>query len=220
MLDSKEISRRIKGFARFLVETAAMLRKVHRWTQYSEIPDAERETVETHSLTTLWLTAAMLAVERAAGNTAPNGERIILGASLHDAGEGETGDVAYKVKIDPRIRAILRQIELEAVQKMFGSLPDPVRELFLDAYAVEDEVGKTLDGDFFNGVERIGYIMFAVPQVKKGRNSLIEVFERQHPEIMKLAERFISVRIFYEPYREYVEAKLAERATLRTSVDD
>lgn len=200
----------IKSFARFLIQITDMLRKVHRWTHYSELPAAERETVETHSLQTVWLAAAMLAIERKSGRHPLNEARILLAASIHDLGEGRMGDIGYEIKNDKRVKSALQSIEHEFVYELLKSFPDEIRCVFMNAYAVEGETEQTADGEFFNAVERIGYILFAVPQIKNGRTQFVAVFERQHEALVAYTQEYESVRVFYEPYREYVEAKLAE----------
>jgi len=202
-----------KTFARFLTETADSLRNIHRWTHYRQIPEHERESVETHSLTTVWLAGAMLAIERKLGAHALNDARILLAAALHDVGEGVIGDVRYALKIDPRLKDHIQAIESEHVGKMFQGFPQVVRDAFAAAYAVESE--KSLDGRFFKGIERIGYILYAVPQVKIGRTEFIQVFGHQHQSLLDMSKEFESVRLFYEPYREYVEEKLADYETRR-----
>ena len=196
-----------------------MLRRVKRWSHYEELRNNERETVETHSLVTLWLGAAMLAIERKEGRHTLDVFRLLLAFAIHDLAEGKTGDVTYDVKNDPRIRKILELIELEFVEGIFSSFPEVIREVFRDAYAVEGEKDTTIDGRFFNAVERIGYMVFAVPQVKKGRRSFVKVFKNQHEPLLALSEEFESVRLMYEPYREYVEQTL-KREAARAVMDD
>lgn len=197
-----------------------MARRVHRWTHYPELPEAERETVETHELATVWLGAAMLAIEREAGTHKLNESRILLACSIHDTGEGKMGDIGFSIKNDPRVRTLLQTIEREYVEEQFHGFPDIVRSMFLDAYAVESERGSTLEGDFFEAIERVGYMTFAVPQVKKGRLSFLVVFENQHEAILRLSGEFESVRRLYEPYREYVAGKLQEVKDLARVSDD
>jgi 5'-deoxynucleotidase YfbR-like HD superfamily hydrolase len=204
----------------FCRQTPDTLRRVFRWTHYPDLPLHERETVETHELSTVWLGGAMLAVEEAVGTHTLNGRRILLACSIHDTGEGKMGDIGFDVKNDPRVRALLRIIEREYVEKQFEHFPPDVKAAFLDAYTVEDEAGKTIDGDFFNAIERIGYMMFAVPQVRKGRMNFRKVFKNQHEPLLKLSAQFESVRRFYEPYREYVAGMLTDYNEFEAVVDD
>lgn len=205
----------IKALMRFIRLMPEELRGIRRWTHYVELPLEERETVETHELSTTWLGFAMLSLERTFGKYQLNEMRILGACALHDTGEGQVGDIRYNVKIDPRVRDHLRAIEDEYVGMQFQGFPNVIREAFLDAYAVEDEGGKTgeenitIDGEFFEAIERIGYIIFAVYQVKtKKRLSFRKVFRNQHEHLLRLGEKFESARICYEPYRQYVADEL------------
>ncbi|MBU1348671.1 HD domain-containing protein [Patescibacteria group bacterium] len=208
----------IKAFARFLSQTTDLLRRVHRWSHYDQIPENERETVETHSLISVWLASAMLAIERHEKTHKLNEARILLAAALHDVGEGRMGDIGYAIKNDPRIKELLEAIEREYVADFFNGFPPIIRFAFIDAYAVENE--SSLDGKFFKAVERVGYILYAVPQVKRGRDQFLQVFVRQHEALVDLSEQFESVRRFYAPYRDYVAEKLADLAARNEDDDD
>lgn len=197
-----------------------MLRRVRRWTHYEELRNGERETVETHSLTTAWLGAGMLAIEMKAGTHALNAFRILLACAIHDVHEGKTGDVTYDVKNDARVKAGLKEIEHEFVDGIFGAFPDAIRDAFRDATVVEDEAERTLDGQFFNAIERLGYMVFAVPQVKKGRMGFVQVFRNQHAPLLAYGEQFESVRLMYEPYRAYVEQTIRKMDALAIVEDD
>lgn len=195
----------IDHVVQFFRQLPGLLRGVHRWTPMKTLPREECETVETHSLVSVWLVGAMLAIERAHGTHKLNEARLLLGASLHDVGEGRIGDVAYLVKNDPRVRGQLVAIEHEAVARDFANFPPTIRDAFSDAYAVEREIDETPDGEFFHAVEVLGYMLFAVPQVKQGRLEFRAVLEHHHGTLVKYSSRFESVRVFYEPYRRYVE---------------
>lgn len=208
----------VKAFARFLSSAPDMLRKVRRWTHYPSLPEAERETVETHSLVSVWLAGAMLAIERKSGRHQLNDARILLAASVHDLGEGHMGDVAYAVKNHPLVREGLRKLEYEIVFDLLKVLPDTIKDVFLDAYAVEGE-RESLDGRFFNVIERIGYVYYAYSQVKLGRMEFLDVLERHHDPLLALSTEFESVRVLYEPFQKFVAEKIADRSR-RRSLDD
>lgn len=185
-----------------------ILSRVHRWTHFPSLPAEERESVLEHSYVSVLLAGAMLAIEEAHGSSAHGIDRprVLLAAALHDVGEGRIGDIRYAVKQDPRVRDHLDTIEREQVASMLRDLPEDVRRTFWDAYRV---VGSdTIEGRFFQAVERIGYMQFAVPQVQRGRTEFLEVFRMQHDRILALASEFVSVRTLYEPYRAYVEEQL------------
>lgn len=196
------------GLAQLLTQLPDMLSRVHRWTHFSSLPRVERETVLEHSYASVLLVGAMLALEEAQGMYRGQWDhgRLLLAAALHDAGEGRIGDVSYSVKQDPRVREPLEQIEREQVERMLRDVPDAVREQFLSAYRLVDT--DTLEGRFFKAVERMGYIQYAVRQVRQGRMEFLEVFRIHHEQLLKLETEFVSVNVLYAPYRGYVEEEL------------
>ncbi|MBU0540637.1 HD domain-containing protein [Patescibacteria group bacterium] len=197
----------------FLRDAPQRLRRVQRWRHYRNLPEKAYETVEQHSLVSVWLMGAMLALEKAEGTHALNEARLLLAASLHDVGEGEIGiDLPYAMKRDSLLKAPLAEYEHRHVLQLLDAFPKIVGEEFKRAYALESEAGQTLDGDFFNAVERVGYMLFAVEYVERGCEDLIVVFERQHAALVAYSERFSSVRQLYAPYRSYVEQRLAKAA--------
>jgi 5'-deoxynucleotidase YfbR-like HD superfamily hydrolase len=198
----------IEALIHFLATGPGLLRRVWRWTHADDLPHDERETVETHSLASVWLMGALLAIEERSGRHALHPARLLLAASLHDVGEGKMGDIGYPVKNDPRAKDILREIERELVENLFRDFPEDVRAAYLDAYAVESESETTLDGRFFNAAERLGYVLFAIPQIKKGRLSFIQLLHRQNDPLLRHVAEFDSIRTFYEPHREFIQQKL------------
>lgn len=192
------------------MQAPEMLGHVRRWTHYASIPREERESVLAHSWNAGILVAAMLALEEEHGQFKGqlNHARLILTGLLHDLGEGRIGDVRYQVKADPRVAEQLRTIEAEQAEQIIAPLHPEIRAVLLAAYAVESATD-TLEGEFFNATERIGYILYAVFQIRRGRKELVEVYRRHHEPLCRLSEKFASVRVLYAPLREEVELELS-----------
>ncbi|OGL96071.1 hypothetical protein A2348_00965 [Candidatus Uhrbacteria bacterium RIFOXYB12_FULL_58_10] len=191
-----------------LAQLPEMLSRVHRWTHFPSLPATERETVLEHSYISVLLTSAMLALEEAHGlhKGKMDHGKVVLAAALHDIGEGRIGDVRYAVKQDPRVREHLEAIEREQVEHMLCDLPEAARVVFWDAYELVNS--NTLEGRFFEAVERIGYVQYAVPHVQRGRMEFLEVFRMQHEKILALEPEFVSAKIIYDAYREYVAEQI------------
>ena len=198
-----------ESLRKILSETPDMLSQVHRWSHYSSVPRGDRENVLEHTFRAVMLTAAMLAIEEEQGNLLRklDGERLLLTALIHDIGEGSIGDVLFAVRQDSRIKDALNEIENEKVNELIKSLPLPVRDRFLNAYQVLGE--DSTEGRFFNAVERIGYAYYAIEQYRDhGRKDFIQVLQRQHPMILDLEQEFVSLKVLYDEYREYVDGEL------------
>ena len=182
------------------------LLKVRRWGNYSGLPDIARETTLEHTLSAVYLTAVMLAIEESdpAGQHQGklNHARLLLAAALHDIGEGVVGDVAFAVKQDPRVKQGLKEIERESSEEKFRCLPHEARVVFRDAYQVEVE--DSLHGRFFNAVERVGYMANAIPRFKAGHNQYMETFENHLEPLRTLARDFVSVQVLLGAYFDWV----------------
>lgn len=201
----------------FLDEMAAGLLNVERWTHYPE--RGHRDNGLQHAFQTAFLAKVMLELERAHGDAKDlDGERIVSAGFLHDIGEWLLGDVRYEVKQDARVRDALRQIELELFEReILKPLPEPVRQALAYASGLQDDRGSR-SGRFFNAVERVGYIIFALREYRRGHGHFVDVFARQHGPLLRLEQEFASVRMIYDHFRAEVEEAL-EAPTGHTAVE-
>jgi len=200
------------GPQRFLDEMADGLKSVERWAHYPE--RKHRDNGLQHAFQTALLAKIMLAIERESGSADDlDGERIVSAGFLHDVGEWLLGDVRYRVKNDPRVRDSLRSIETELFeQEILAPLPLPVRQALAHASDLQDE-HQSRSGRFFNAVERIGYVIYAIREYRMGNHRIgLEVFQRQHETLVRYAEEFASVRAIYGGLRQEVEVALATAA--------
>ena len=174
----------------------------------ASLPPREQETVLEHTFHTVFLTLFLLDLEERHGTHASeiNRELLLLTALLHDLGEGMIGDVAYRVKQDERVKEGLRAIEQEMVEDILMSVPEFLRDKLRMAYRVVDS--DTMEGRFFNAVERLGYILYARDRVERGDDSFIQVYIRQNDKILELAQLFESVRVVYEEHKDHIARKI------------
>lgn len=206
----------VEVLAKLFLRVPREMSSYARWKKYQELPAQEREDTLAHSWNATLLMAIMLELEEEHGSLAElSPVRLLMAAHLHDIGEGAIGDVTYVVKQDPRVRRQLEEIEREQATMMLAGLWPRVQERFTAAYNVQYDHA-TREGRFFNAMERVGYIYFAVVQVRMGRKSFVEVYERQHDALVAHCEEFASVRVLYEPLREEVMRELD--ASLRAKI--
>lgn len=193
----------------FLDEMADGLKSVERWAHYPE--RKHRDNGLQHAFQTALLAKIMLALEREAGSAEDlDGERIVSAGFLHDVGEWLLGDVRYQVKNDSRVKEALRAIETELYeQEILAPLPTSVREALAHASSIQDD-RQSRSGRFFNAVERIGYVLYAIREYRAGNHRIgLAVFTRQHDMLVRYMEEFASVRTIYGKYRAEIEAALA-----------
>ncbi|MBI4450199.1 HD domain-containing protein [Candidatus Uhrbacteria bacterium] len=197
---------------RFLDEMADGLKRVERWAHYPE--RKHRDNGLQHAFQTAMLAKIMLAIERELGNADDlDGERIVSAGFSHDIGEWLLGDVRYQVKNDPRVKEPLRAIETELYeQEILAPLPEPVQKALAHASGLQDD-RTSRSGRFFNAVEQIGYVIYAIREYREGNHRIgLAVFTRQHESLVRYMEEFASVRTIYGKYLPEIEAALAAAA--------
>jgi 5'-deoxynucleotidase YfbR-like HD superfamily hydrolase len=209
----KEDVRAFRTFQTFLDDMANGLAGVERWKHFPERKHQDHGLQ--HAFQTALLAITMLALEREHGAWSSeegddaylDGERIVAGAVTHDIGEWLLGDVRYSVKQDERVAVPLREIELELYRdEILGNLPESVAGALDHASAIQDD-SESRSGRFFNAVERVGYVLFAIREYREGNHKLgMKTFQHQHELLLVHAKEFASVRIIYGQIRDEVEA--------------
>jgi 5'-deoxynucleotidase YfbR-like HD superfamily hydrolase len=200
-----------QAFFEGLASALQLMRRVKRWDApmyrtYNAQPDEHKETTLEHSMISVIIAHYVLCLERDHGATYNHldTERILLGALLHDLGEGAAGDILFKFKQDPVVKERLKVHEDAWANETLGLAPACMKEDLDRAYALEGE--ENLEGRFFAAIECLSYIIFARMQYEtEEREEFASVFERQHPRIVAFAEEFGGVRVAYEEHREFLE---------------
>lgn len=199
------------------------LRKVGRWEHYEEDTKQREDDLE-HAFKGAMLAQVMIALERAARASEWSGQRrdfdayrILAAAVVHDIGEGAVGDVRYEIKQDSRIRAVLKEHERNGFLRYIASFPREAQKEITRAYDLQDD-RESLEGRFFNALERLGYMFWAVREFLDGSRVYIEVFQNQHEQLRAYMDEFACVRILYGPLVPEIERILAESADMERTV--
>ena len=111
------------------------------------------------------------------------------------------------------MKELLQTIEDDIFERdILGRLPKPIAD------AVRRNSRLALDhesrsGKFFNAVEHIGYMLFAIREWREGDRELgRQVIGNHHERWEGYREEFAGFRAFYDPVRDEVFAAI-ERAT-------
>lgn len=198
----------------WLTNIVHQVRKVHRWEHYEH---TNRQNVLEHTLETVLLTQVVIALEKQYGKSKFDTYRLLSSAADHDLGEGLMGDVAFTVKNDPRVKEQLRQIEREKFREMLA-IPDlgtavvTVAASLEYAFELQDDQ-ESFEGRLFNAIEKLGYIIFALRELKVGNKHFIEVIEIQYDDIMTYCNEFISIKMLFEPIKDTVEFYIKNKPT-------
>jgi 5'-deoxynucleotidase YfbR-like HD superfamily hydrolase len=189
----------------------AMIRRVYRWNareypSYYQQPNEQKETTLEHSASSVLIAHYLLCLERDHGThySDLNHQRILLGALLHDFGEGAAGDVTFQAKQDPILKAQLKIYEDRWSTEVLSSAPACMQSDMMSAHALEGE--SSLEGRFFAAIECLSYIIFARAQLEQEeRYEFASALKRQHPRILAFAEEFGGVCTAYKEHRELLE---------------
>lgn len=198
-------------------EMAVALRDVSRWQHYRG-KTKQTETVLDHAFKGAVLAQVMIAIER--GNGPPrvfDAYRILAAAVVHDIGEGAVGDVRFEIKLDPRIRPVLEEHERNGFLRFIAPLSISPREEITRAYELQDD-RITFEGRFFNALERLGYMFWAVREYLDSNLVYREVFQNQHKHLCAYMDEFACVRFLYGPLVPEIERILAESADMERTV--
>lgn len=204
---------KISSLQEWLTNFILQTRKVHRWEHYEHV---NRQNVLEHTMETILLTEVVIALEQQYGSTKFNAYLLLASAANHDLGEGLMGDVAFNVKNDPRVKDQLRIIEREKFREMLaipnlGTACITVAASLEHAFDLQDDQ-ESFEGRLFNAIEKLGYIIFALRELKVGNGHFVEVLERQHGDVARYADEFVSIKMLYEPIKDTIESYLKEPA--------
>ena len=97
------------------------------------------ENIQEHSLRVAMIAHALAVIRNRLFDGRVSAERVALLALYHDAGEVLTGDLPAPVKyFDPQIRAAYRGIETAAHAKLFGMVPDALKDDYRALFVADD----------------------------------------------------------------------------------
>lgn len=190
----------IEDFLRYIFDTWMEIR---RWKGK---PEADYEDVLMHSWKTAMLAHTAISLENNE-NIIKNNLSISILSLNHDASEACVGcDVIYPVK--KRLKTIDR-IEAGAFDRYFSALPEEAARYLKMVNRLQNNEREPV-GRFFEAIEMLGYITFALVEVSSGKSlennkQFIEVLLLKHERLMELSEEFTAIRILYEPFIPFLE---------------
>lgn len=116
---------------------------------------------------------------------------VTVHAIVHDFCEALLGDIAFPVKKHPLLKLIFPMIE----EELYCRLCDDLGHLgeFLRSAAELSDVEKI----FFDAMERLDYVMYALSQYDAGYDKFLHVIWRQYGKLEEYAEEFPSIRLYY-----------------------
>lgn len=177
-------------------DLADQLELIRRWRRH---PCTAPESVSLHLVKMAVLAQVVIALERQAN---PGREldwyAVLAACTNHDLGEVATGDPDWEVSHDPEQRSALKGEERAAVVQFLLYFPRVAQVELLRHYDLSDDES-TPEGRLFRAIHHLSFILTATREVLAGHWSYLEVFPRIHPQILRSAEEFASIRQLYAP---------------------
>lgn len=202
------------------------IKEVWRWGRFkmhSYIQNTLDHTVEQTLLTIIALILEIKIDERV------NPFAITVAALIHDFGERPRRKFKkmnnrkwrYDICVPDKIAnaETLQDIERKRVYDYFDRLPiiEPYKSQIIDflvaSYEIQYET-KTLNGEFFNILEQLGYILHAYKEYMQHHYyEYDEVFRNNHYSVVAACKKFRSIKIIYSPYIDEIEKALLKKPT-------
>ena len=202
------------------------MKSVLRWGRFkmhSILQSTLDHTVEQTLLTILAVIIEVQIDERI------NPFALTVSALLHDFGERpkrrlrrrKSKKWRYDVSVPDKTvnTETLRDIERKRVYDYFDRLPivEPFKSQIIDflvsTYEIQYEQ-KTINGEFFNILEQLGYVLHAYKEyMQHSYYEYDEVFVNNHYNVVKACNTFKSIKILYSPYIDEIEKALQKKPT-------
>lgn len=203
------------------------MKSVLRWGRFKMHSISQDVLQHTYEQTLLTITALII--------EASEDERIkpfavTVCAIVHDLGERPKRkkrkpkskqwryDIAVTDKATNSNPEALRDIERKVVYDYFDRLPiaEKYKSLVIDflvsAYEIQYET-KNINGEFFNILEQLGYILHAYEEYMKHKYyEYDEVFQNNHYNVSAACKKFKSIKVIYEPYIDEIEKALQTKS--------
>lgn len=135
------------------------------------------ENVAEHTTQVALLILVMGAIEQRFYGRTVNLEKALSGALLHDLDEVMTGDVLAPTKHNnPKLRMLLRETELGAIDLMLSDLPDEVGEIVGPLW--KNAKDESYEGLMVDGADKFSALLYAVHEIKLGNFAFVATARR------------------------------------------
>ena len=189
-----------------LEQLARDLRWGRRWG--SREKTHEESTLE-HTVKLTTLAGMVLLLESKFGGTQFDAFKVLLATQVHEFGEAGPGDVTWKFKQDPLMKEMLTKIEREHFLGLLTLGPAEITEELTDIFDVQFDQS-TAEGRLFSAIEGLGYLLFALYELRNGKEKFLSVLHNQipNPQFQGALDEFVGVRMIFELIREEADSYL------------
>lgn len=182
-----------------------LINKLHSTRRWMAKKNPTSESVLEHTFKQAFLGFILIRLEQRYGKKDFMAFKLLSCLFLHDAAESIMGDIPFAVKHDPRVSEGLKTIEKEQFSNLIkGLFSAELKEDLENVYALQyDE--NSFENKLFQATELLGYILFAMPEAKNGKDNFREVLKNCSARLKPLTAELASARIFYQTIKTEVE---------------
>ena len=177
----------------------AMLSRMKHINRWGLMRNTRTENLCEHSLETAFIAHALCVInnKRFGGNLNPEHAAVL--AMFHDTTEIITGDMPTPVKYNnEKIRAVYKEIERSAADKLLELLPSDMQDVYADIYAGDQDYKKII-----RAADKISALIKCIEERNMG-NAEFSVAEQSSIKAikeLKLPEADVFMNEFLESYR-------------------
>jgi 5'-deoxynucleotidase len=140
------------------------------------------ENIQEHSLQVAMVAHALAVIRNEVFGGTVNPERTMALAVYHDAGEVITGDLATPIKyFNPEIKQAYGEIEEVARKRLFGMLPDEIRENYRSYFFREEKDEECWV--LVKAADKICAYLKCIEEIKSGNEEFIKAEKAIKKEI-------------------------------------
>lgn len=152
-----------------------------------------RETVLEHTHKQVELAIIVALIERELNQqTGIDWFELVTLAHCHDVGEIATGDpAAVAKKTDCSLGDAVDEAEYQYFKQLLADAPQCIREKYLEIHSLQHEDSPI--GRLFQAIERLGYVIYALNEIRHGTPGFEDVIEKNVPHIAELGREFSSI---------------------------
>lgn len=177
----------------------SMLSRMKHINRWGLMRNTKLENLSEHSLETAFIAHALCVINNKRFGGVLNPERAAVIAMFHDTTEIITGDMPTPIKYSSeKIRAVYKEIEQSAADKLLGLLPEDLKNSYADIYKDNEEY-KTI----IRAADKISALIKCIEEGKAG-NTEFSVAEQSTLNAIKgleLPEAEVFIEEFLPSYR-------------------
>jgi 5'-deoxynucleotidase len=173
----------------------AKMKFIQRW---GLMRNTYTENIQEHSLQVALVAHGLATIKNRLFGGQVDPERIVVLAVFHDVSEVITGDLAAPIKyFNPQIKTAYKDIEEVARQRLYGMLPEALREDYYTIFFAQDDDRD--HWDLIKAADKICAYLKCLEELKAGNKEFVkaekaikaDIARLDLPEVKYFMEKFV-----------------------------